>query len=44
MRKPRAFVDADVLFAGAAALSEHGTSLTTLRMAEITLDERVGMT
>jgi hypothetical protein len=32
-------VDADVLFAGAAAPSEHGASLTILRMAEITLIE-----
>jgi hypothetical protein len=39
MRKPRVFVDADVLFAGAAAPSEHGASLTILRMAEITLIE-----
>ena len=39
MHKPRAFVDADVLFAGAAAPSEHGASLTILRMAEITLIE-----
>ena len=39
MRKPRAFVDANVLFAGAAAPSEHGASLTILRMAEITLIE-----
>jgi predicted nucleic acid-binding protein len=31
------FVDADVLFAGAAAPTEHGASLTILRMAEITL-------
>lgn len=36
-REPRVFVDADVLFAGAAAPSEHGASLTVLRMAEITL-------
>lgn len=35
--RPRVFVDADVLFAGAAAPSEHGASLTVLRMAEITL-------
>ncbi|MBN1579262.1 MAG: hypothetical protein JXA89_01070 [Anaerolineae bacterium] len=35
--KPRVFVDADVLFAGAAAPNEHGASLTILRMAEITL-------
>jgi hypothetical protein len=39
MRKPRVFVDADVLFAGVAAPSEHGASLTILRMAEITLIE-----
>ena len=39
MRKPRVFVDVDVLFAGAAAPSEHGASLTILRMAEITLIE-----
>jgi hypothetical protein len=39
MHKPRVFVDADVLFAGAAAPSEHGASLTILRMAEITLIE-----
>jgi hypothetical protein len=30
-------VDADVLFAGAAAPGEHGGSLVVLRMAEITL-------
>jgi len=39
--KPRVFVDADVLFAGAAAPSEHGASLVVLRMAEITLIEAV---
>ncbi len=39
MNRPRVFVDADVLFAGAAAPSEHGASLTVLRMAEITLIE-----
>jgi predicted nucleic acid-binding protein len=33
----RVFVDADVLFAGAASPSEHGASLVILRMAEITL-------
>jgi hypothetical protein len=32
-------IDADVLFAGAAAPSEHGASLVILRMAEITLIE-----
>jgi hypothetical protein len=35
--KQRVFVDADVLFAGAAAPTEHGASLVVLRMAEITL-------
>lgn len=35
--KPRVFVDADVIFAGAASPSEHGASLVILRMAEITL-------
>ncbi len=39
--KPRVFVDADVLFAGSAAPSEHGASLVVLRMAEITLVEAV---
>lgn len=33
----RIFVDADVLFAGSASPTEHGASLTILRMAEITL-------
>lgn len=37
--KPRVFIDADVLFAGSAAPSEHGASLVVLRMAEITLIE-----
>jgi len=37
--KPRVFVDADVLFAGAASPSEHGASLVILRMSEITLIE-----
>ena len=36
-RKPRVFVDADVLFAGAAGPTAHGASLVVLRMAEITL-------
>lgn len=35
--KPRVFIDADVLFAGAVSSSEHGASLTILRLAEITL-------
>ena len=39
--RPRVFVDADVLFAGAASPSEHGASLTILRMAEITLIEAI---
>jgi len=39
--KPRVFVDADVLFAGAAAPSDHGASLVILRMAEMTLIEAV---
>lgn len=38
-RKPRVFIDADLLFAGAASPSEHGASLLILRMAEITLIE-----
>ena len=40
-RPPRIFVDADVLFAGAASPSEHGASLLVLRMAEITLVEAI---
>ena len=39
--KPRVFVDADVLFAGAAAPTEHGASLVILRMAEITLIDAI---
>jgi hypothetical protein len=39
--KPRVFVDADVLFAGAASPGEHAASLVILRMAEITLIEAV---
>lgn len=39
--KPRVFVDANVLFAGAAAPTEHGASLVILRMAEITLIEAI---
>jgi hypothetical protein len=41
VEKPRVFVDADVLFAGAAAPSQHGASLVVLRMAEITLIDAV---
>lgn len=36
-QKPRVFIDADVLFAGAASPSEHGASLLILRLSEITL-------
>lgn len=39
--KLRVFVDADVLFAGAASPSEQGASLVMLRMAEITLIEAI---
>ena len=39
--KPRVFIDADVLFAGAASPSEHSASLLILRLAEITLIEAV---
>lgn len=39
--KPRVFIDADILFAGAAAPSEYGASLVVLRMAEITLVEAI---
>ena len=35
--KPKVFVDADVIFAGAAAPTEHGASHVVLRMGEITL-------
>ena len=41
--KLRVFVDADVLFAGAASGSEHPASLVVLRLAEITLIEAVGV-
>ncbi|MCS6845448.1 MAG: PIN domain-containing protein [Caldilineales bacterium] len=39
--EPRVFVDADVLFAGAASPSEHSASLTVLRLAEITLIQAI---
>jgi predicted nucleic acid-binding protein len=39
--KPRIFVDADVLFAGAASPNEHSASLVILRMSEITLVEAI---
>jgi len=35
--KPKVFVDADVIFAGAAAPTEHGASHVVLLMGEITL-------
>jgi predicted nucleic acid-binding protein len=35
--KPRIFIDADVLFSGAASPNEFSASLVILRMAEITL-------
>ena len=37
--KLRVFVDADVLFAGAASPGEHGASLLILRLGELTLVE-----
>jgi hypothetical protein len=40
-RKPVVFLDADVIFAGAAAPTEHGASHVVLRMSEITLIECV---
>jgi hypothetical protein len=39
--KPRVFVDADVVFAGAASASEQSASLIVLRLAELTLLEAV---
>jgi hypothetical protein len=39
--RPRVFVDADVLFAGAASPSEHSASLVVLRLAEITLIQAI---
>lgn len=39
--KPRVFVDADVLFAGAVAPTQQGASLVVLRMAEITLIDAI---
>ena len=40
-QKPRVFIDADALFAGAASPSDHGASLLILRLAEITLVDAV---
>jgi hypothetical protein len=37
MNKPVVFLDADVIFAGAAAPTEHGASHIVLRLGEITL-------
>jgi hypothetical protein len=39
--KPRLFIDADVLFAGAASPNEHSASNLILRMAELTLIEAI---
>jgi predicted nucleic acid-binding protein len=39
--KPRIFIDADVLFAGAASPNEHSASNLLLRMAELTLIEAI---
>ncbi len=41
IRKPTVFLDADVIFAGAASPSEYGASHVVLRMGEITLIECV---
>lgn len=42
--KPRIFMDADVLFAGAASPNEHSASNLILRMAELTLIEVITST
>lgn len=42
--KPRIFIDADVLFAGAASPNEHSASNLLLRMAELTMIEAVTST
>lgn len=39
--RPRIFMDADALIAGAASPNEHSASLVLLRMAEITLVEAI---
>ena len=44
MKKPLVFLDADVLFAGAAAPTEHSASHVVLRLGEITLIELVTST
>ena len=42
--KPHIFIDADVLFAGAASPNEHSASNLILRMAELTLIETIAST
>jgi predicted nucleic acid-binding protein len=42
--KPHIFIDADVLFAGAASPNEHSASNLLLRMAELTLIEAITST
>jgi predicted nucleic acid-binding protein len=44
MNKPTVFLDADVIFAGTAAPTEHGASHVVLRLGEITLIECVTST
>lgn len=44
LAKPRIFIDADVLFAGAASPNEHSASNLILRMAELTLIEAITST
>jgi predicted nucleic acid-binding protein len=44
MNKPLVFLDADVIFAGAAAPTEHGASHVVLRLGEITLIDCVTST
>lgn len=39
--RPRVFVDADVLFAGAAGRTRYGASLTLLTLADVTLIEAI---
>jgi len=42
--KPRIFIDADVLFAGAASPNEHSASILILRMSELTLIDAIAST
>jgi len=44
MKKPLVFLDADVIFAGAAAPTEHGASHVVLRLGEITIMDYVNCT